>query len=146
MEFINVTRSLKKLLEKTSQNKYTPKLPVLPLLSSCSVAEDSAVRLCICVQPGKRGTMPILAFISTAVSSFKCEDSIRTLQLLQIVNMVISAEILPLRQKHRPGLTAPGIFCFRAPTTGTRTKPPKESYVPNFHNAGPRASCKCRAF
>lgn len=36
-----------------SQNKqpHTAKLPAPPLLSSCSISEDSAVRLCICVQP-----------------------------------------------------------------------------------------------
>lgn len=48
---------------KNKKKPHTPKLPALPLLSSCSVSEGFAVRSCICVQPGNTGT--ILVFIST---------------------------------------------------------------------------------
>lgn len=54
--------------------------------------------------PGNIGTVPILVFMSMAVSDFECRDSMRTLRLLQVVNIVISVEILLQRQKHSPWL------------------------------------------
>lgn len=139
------------LLEKSSQKNHTPKLAALPLSSSCSVSEGFAVRLCICVQPGNIGTMPVLVFISTAVSHFECWDSIRTLQLLQIVNIVISTEILLQRQKHRPWLIAVKIFHFPTPTTVTGIKMvlscqsqiiTTRQFCTQVPQNGPRASCE----
>lgn len=78
------------------------------------------------------GTMPVLEFISAAVSNFKCKDSIRTLQLLQIVNTVISAEILLQRKKHRPWLTALKI-CFSVPKSDWNQNS-FELSVPDHHH------------
>lgn len=108
-EFINMTGSQTNKTSPIYTTKQAKKT-IPPNLGLCLYyhhVQFLRVLLSDCVfafSPGNIGTVPILVFMSMAVSDFECRDSTRTLRLLQVVNIVISVEILLQRQKHSPWL------------------------------------------
>lgn len=126
-----------------SQNKQpnTPKLPALPLLSSCSISEDSAVRLYICV---KSEIQELCQYWSSSAqlsptSSVKTPPEPCSYYKLLILWFL---QIPLQRQKHGHCLTVLKIFYFSVSTTMPTIKtvlscqrqisPPPDSSAPNF--------------